>query len=1019
MRKLLNLLLPLLVISSAIAGEDNPSPENSGGNPETQEPAVITGRMWVSGVSGNFVGDTGTFTFQINVEVENINPPYGTKWSGFSNAFALSSPDGAGWTNVQGFNSPALTEGWDGSIAVTTWSDDISSDTVAFKTTGEPKKFLDPGTYDDAFSVSVLLNRSDRGKSICLDSISVPPTYQWSWGTGTAAVYRPRWGGQFCFTVSAPFEIEASAGPNGTITPSGTVQVAQGANQSFAISPDEGYHVSDLFVDGSSVGPMTDYTFTDVQANHSIVATFVIDTLTISASASANGEISPSGNLTAIYGTDLSFTMTPTGEGYLVDLFVDGQSVGQQSSYTFTNITANHTIFALFNDSTFVPTQQYSADIMFLQTTDLDQDNYTDIVYSSSGSAPADVAGLWVAYGLPGGTFETPVKILGARRTPIAFGFINADTVIDLVTVGGIDGQQVYRVFYNLDRTFSVDSQSYAGAIANSIVAGYFNSDSYIDFLLGNGTIIYGGIVTSAGNAQIAIDAVSLNVGDFNLDGISDLAAGEGDSIKILLSDGAGTFTQSAAIFTGHNLSPIPPVRSVADIDNDGKLDIASVVLTEETPESKSLLVVGFGDGAGGFRSVFTQDLDGYAVNAQIADVDRDHHLDIISSCGTNPEQRVIVLYGDGAGNFPHISETSYPTAPGSTLAIGTGDLDRDGNPDFVTGGYQGPAPITVMYSTPPDANVLNDEMVVTVYSGVTGPFAHRNRAGSGTPEVTLGVTNPENFEISKTASTVSGSFYWQLDADNNLIADNRTIDYNLAEGEYTIVVYAVPGVTEPTYAVVVGIDGSQQSTIATGTDELGGSNAVASGVDSVVYYFRVEAIPAIDPQSGEPTPNAQPIVSWPHLLPPGSPTTTYDFQLSEYTDFRTLTDEASGLPSTKYLVAHKLPRNKVYFWRVRQVDEVGQNVNVGDWSHHYSLYIAPGCCAGITGNVDCDPQDLVDIADLAMLIDHMFISMQPLCCDDEANVDGLAGIDVTDLSDLIANLYFEPEYHTIVNCPQ
>ena len=69
--------------------------------------------------------------------------------------------------------------------------------------------------------------------------------------------------------------IQASAGANGIITPSGTITVAHGANQSFAMIPDEGYEVQDVYIDGNSVGPMTSYTFTNVTADHYIHVTFV------------------------------------------------------------------------------------------------------------------------------------------------------------------------------------------------------------------------------------------------------------------------------------------------------------------------------------------------------------------------------------------------------------------------------------------------------------------------------------------------------------------------------------------------------------------------------------------------------------------------------------------------------------------------------------------------------------------------------------------------------------------------
>jgi hypothetical protein len=66
------------------------------------------------------------------------------------------------------------------------------------------------------------------------------------------------------------------------------------------------------------------------------------------------------------------------------------------------------------------------------------------------------------------------------------------------------------------------------------------------------------------------------------------------------------------------------------------------------------------------------------------------------------------------------------------------------------------------------------------------------------------------------------------------------------------------------------------------------------------------------------------------------------------------------------------------------------------------------GCCFDFTGNVDCDPSDGVDISDLSILIDHLYITFTPLCCSEAANIDGdpAGGIDISDLSWLIDYLY-------------
>jgi|GEM_PF-532030 len=66
------------------------------------------------------------------------------------------------------------------------------------------------------------------------------------------------------------------------------------------------------------------------------------------------------------------------------------------------------------------------------------------------------------------------------------------------------------------------------------------------------------------------------------------------------------------------------------------------------------------------------------------------------------------------------------------------------------------------------------------------------------------------------------------------------------------------------------------------------------------------------------------------------------------------------------------------------------------------------GCCLFATGNVDCDTSETTDISDLTALIDHLFISLNPLCCAGKANVDGnpSQSVDISDLTALIDHLF-------------
>ena len=68
--------------------------------------------------------------------------------------------------------------------------------------------------------------------------------------------------------------IMASAGANGSIDPSGVVSVDHCASRDFIITPASGYQISDVKVDGTSVGAISSYKFIDVTANHAIEAAF-------------------------------------------------------------------------------------------------------------------------------------------------------------------------------------------------------------------------------------------------------------------------------------------------------------------------------------------------------------------------------------------------------------------------------------------------------------------------------------------------------------------------------------------------------------------------------------------------------------------------------------------------------------------------------------------------------------------------------------------------------------------------
>ncbi|MBU6501038.1 MAG: DUF11 domain-containing protein [Patescibacteria group bacterium] len=104
-------------------------------------------------------------------------------------------------------------------------------------------------------------------------------------------------------SVSAEFvlthTINATSSANGSISPSGTVIVNDGSDQTFTFTPNGGYHIDTLTVDSSSVATSTSYTFTGVITDHTIAVTFAANpithttnTLTVTKSGTGTGTVS-------------------------------------------------------------------------------------------------------------------------------------------------------------------------------------------------------------------------------------------------------------------------------------------------------------------------------------------------------------------------------------------------------------------------------------------------------------------------------------------------------------------------------------------------------------------------------------------------------------------------------------------------------------------------------------------------------------------------------------------------------
>lgn len=129
--------------------------------------------------------------------------------------------------------------------------------------------------------------------------------------------YRNNNGANYSYTIPAPnYNITATAGPNGSISPSGSVSVASGGSQMFTMTPSGGYYVDSVFVDNAYIGNPTTYTFTNVTANHSIHVVFAHNvniTFRVNLSWKAiNGAFVPDSDIVLVRGTFNGYGTTDT-----------------------------------------------------------------------------------------------------------------------------------------------------------------------------------------------------------------------------------------------------------------------------------------------------------------------------------------------------------------------------------------------------------------------------------------------------------------------------------------------------------------------------------------------------------------------------------------------------------------------------------------------------------------------------------------------------------------------------------
>ena len=270
-----------------------------------------------------------------------------------------------------------------------------------------------------------------------------------------------------------------------------------------------------------------------------------------------------------------------------------------------------------------------------------------------------------------------PDMAVGTAPVSIAVADFNGDGHADLVIAN--QGSNSLSVALGTGQgSFAPMTSVPLGFSPTQVIARDFNKDGKMDIAVGCAALCFGSFAVLLGDGTGGFQAPIfgppgvppiLAAGDFNKDGIPDLAISSFDGVSLQLGNGDGTFKPPVSVFSGEVTS-----LAVGDLNGDGKLDLA-------IGEYGGLAIL-LGNGDGTFTTDVVFSVITSPNSALVADVNGDGKADVVVAGGPD----VAVFLGNGNGTFqPERVYSNILGASGGPLpgGLAAADFNLDGKTDL------------------------------------------------------------------------------------------------------------------------------------------------------------------------------------------------------------------------------------------------------------------------------------------------------------------------------------------------